>query len=308
MRPVCMCAFAKILSERLYKNALLLYNVRKDLLRVRRVKYIGSAFRYVFKNFIFIFLFALLPSYFFAASLDLNALGSIVDNILHGRAELSFPQLFSAFSLFNAARWQFGLVSFALTAIFMPMLLAFVEKHMRIGSRSLRGVAKRINYNFVSTFILIVLAVGVYELWAVLASGLIYACSLILDGIAQLIAALLLAFGMMALLSYIASIFMLWLPCLHITGYSFLDALVFSNQLSADRKGKIYLSVFLPFVAGVALVLAAVGVCGAYKTVVPVFVIIELIYLLLFLYFNVLMYAAYFDAAGEERGDLKKRF
>ena len=64
----------------------------------------------------------------------------------------------------------------------------------------------------------------------------------------------------------------------------------------------------LPYVAGMVLMLTVVGVCSRFDVFVPVFIFIELIFIVLFLYFCVLMYVAYFDAAGEERADIKKRF
>ena len=190
----------------------------------------------------------------------------------------------------------------------MPMLLAFIEKHMRIGSRSLKGIARRINYNFISTLAMLVLALAIYELWALVSSGLVYAAIILFGGIARTVIAIVLALGMYLLLAYIFTQIWLWLPCLQITGYNFMDALNFSAQAIGQNKKKLYVSIMLPYIAGMVLILAVVGVCSMYDVLVPAFVLIELIYILLFLYFNVLMYAVYFDAAGEEREDLKKRF
>ncbi len=272
------------------------------------MKYIANAFKYVFKNFIFIFPFALIPSYFFAAALDLQSLERIVRKVLAMDVDVSFDTVFNSFSLINGPRWPFGVVSFVCMAVFMPMLLAFIEKHMRIGSRSLKGIARRINYNFISTLVMLVVALAIYELWALVSSGLVYAAIILFGGAARTVIAILLALGMYLLLAYIFTQIWLWLPCLQITGYNFMDALNFSAQAIGQNKKKLYVSIMLPYIAGMALILAVVGACSLYHVLVPAFVFIELIYILLFLYFNVLMYAVYFDAAGEEREDLKKRF
>lgn len=272
------------------------------------MRYIGSALKYMFKNFIFLFPFALIPSYFFALALDLNSLETIVRKVLAVDVEVSFDTVFNSFSLITADRWLFGIVSFICMALFMPMLLAFIEKHMRIGSRSLKGIAKRINYNFISTLVILIIALAIYELWALVASGLIYASVLLLDGAARLVVAIVIALGMFLLLAYIFTQIWLWLPCLQITGYNFMDALVFSSQAIGSNKKRLYLAVMIPYIVCMALILTVVGICGSFDVVVPVFVFIELIYILLFLYCNVLMYTAYFDAAGEDREDLKKRF
>ena len=272
------------------------------------MEYIISALKYVFKNFIFIFAFALIPSYFFAMALDLRSLELIVSKLLAAEVDVSFGTVFNSFSLINSARWPFGLICFAAMAVCMPMLLAFIEKHMRIGSRSLKGLFKRINYNFISTFVLLVLALIVFELWALVSSGLIYAAILLFGGAARLIVSIVVAAGMFLLLSYIFMQVWLWLPCLHITGYNFMDALVFSSQAIGSNKKKLYVAIMLPYIAGMVLILAVVGICSNYDVIVPVFVLVELIFIFLFLYFNVLMYTAYSDTAGEEREDLKKRY
>lgn len=272
------------------------------------LRYIAGAFRYVFKNFIFLFPFALIPSYFFATALDIGNLEAIVNKITSADASFSFPNIFNAFSLVNGMRWAFALVSFVCIVLFMPLLLAFIEKHMRIGSRSFKGLIRRINYNFLSTLIFLIIAFAVYEIWALIASGLVYTAVLLFGGIARLIAVAVLAAGMVLLLAYIFSLIWLWLPCLQITGYSFGDALAFSSQIAGGKRRAIWLSLLIPYAVGAALAMVVVWVCAAYEITIPVFVFIEIIYIFLFLYLNAHMYVVYFDAAGEEREDLKKHY
>ena len=285
-----------------------LFGLTNGWIRRKSMKYIGGALKYVFKNFIFIFPFALLPSYFFAAALDLESLELIVRKLLAADSDVAFIAVFNSFSLINGPRWVFGVISFACMAVCMPMLFAFIERNMRIGARSFKGVVRRINYYFLTTLVMLIIALAIYELWALVASGLIYASVILFGGVACLVVAIVIALGMFALLAYIFTRLWLWLPCLHITGYHFMDALVFSSQTIGSNKKRLYVAILLPYLAGMALILAAVGVCGMYEIIVPVFVLIELIYILLFLYFCALMYTAYFDASGEERADLKKRF
>lgn len=272
------------------------------------MKYIGNALKYMFKNFIFIFPFALIPSYFFAFALDIPSLEAIVDKIVAADAEFSFSLIFNGFSLINGGRWYIAAISFVFMAIFTPLLLAFIEKHMRIGSRSFKGLLKRINYNFLSTFVFLVISLAIYELWALISSGLVFAAVLLFGGVARIVIVAVISLGMVLLLAYIFSLLWLWLPCLQITGYNFGDALAFSSQIAGGKRGAIFLSLLIPYAAGAVLALAVVGTCAAYDIIVPVFVFIEIIFILLFLYFCAHMYAVYFDAAGEEREDLKKRY
>ena len=140
------------------------------------MRYLGMTFKYIFKNFIFIFFFALIPSFFFAMSTDIHNIGAVADNIVTGEFDLSFVQLFNFFSLFSLKRWPFALAAFVLTLLFMAMLLSMMEKHMRVGSRSFRDLFKRIDYNLGSTFFILLLALIAYEFWALVTAGL---CSLV---------------------------------------------------------------------------------------------------------------------------------
>ena len=108
---------------------------------------------------------------------------------------------------------------------------------------------------------------------------------------------------MVAVLGYLFSTFLLWLPCLQITGYNYMDALVYSNNLSVRKKGPIFLALFLPAL-----------VCFAARLLIVAFVPFSRPRFSLssssscfYPVFCVLMFVAYFDAAGEERMDLKKK-
>lgn len=272
------------------------------------MKYIGSAFKYVFKNFIFVFLFALIPAYFLAMTADIGNIASISESIFSGKADLTFAQLFAFLSPLNGKGWPWAIVFFVAAAVCMPMLFGFIEKHMRIGSRSLKGVARCFNNNFLSTVAVLLIFAAVYELWALIAAGLVFAVTFLIDGFASYIVALIVLAGMDALIAYIASLILLWLPCLQITGYNFMDALSYSNQLYAKRKGKLFVAVLLPLLAGIVLQMFIVWVSPMAGFQIPVFILLELVFLLLFLYYCALMYVAYFEAAGEERADLKKKF
>ena len=162
--------------------------------------------------------------------------------------------------------------------------------------------------NFLPTLVVLLLFLLAYELWALLAAGLVYAVSLMLDGVACFILAVAVLFGANALLAWFASVFLLWLPCMQITGYSYMDSLNFSGQLYVRRRGKLFWAVFLPLLAGVVLQFAIVAASPLEALRVPAYVFLELVYLFLFLYYCVLMYVAYFGAAGEERMDLVKKY
>ena len=273
-----------------------------------QVNYIASALKYLFRNFIFIFVFALIPSYFFAMTADMKNMAEITDKIFALDADFTFGQIFTFLSPINARRWVFALICFASLAVCLPMLLGFIEKHMRIGTRSLKGVFGRFNYNFLTTLLVSVIFLAVFEAWSVLTSGMIYAAVSLFTGGVRLFMSLLIFFAMVALMCWAATVLLLWLPCMQVNGYGALEALSYSNRLVNERRGGLFLSVFLPALAGVILVLAAAALSDLINVYVPVFVAVFIIVDILFLYYCTLMFVAYFDLTGEERADLRKKF
>lgn len=272
------------------------------------MRYFKMTLKYLFRNFIFIFFFAVIPSYFYAKSCNLENLTAVVLSVMQGRFNLDFFQLFSFFSLFDISRWYFALIAFALTVIFMAMLLSLMDKHMRVGTRSFKDLFQRMDYNIGSTLYILSLAFICYELWALVSAGFISLVVMVItNGIARCIICLLFTIVIMVALCYIISKFLLWLPCRHITGYGFLDSLSYSSQLNANKKGGLFLSVLVPYFLCVILQCVVIVLSIYFELGRLPFLFIELIYLFVFLYFNVLMYVAFFDANGEERMDLKRK-
>ena len=113
--------------------------------------------------------------------------------------------------------------------------------------------------------------------------------------------------GLVALLCYGASFLLSWLPCRLLTGCGYMEALRYSNQLAAKKRGSLFLAVFLPVAACLALDLLIVGLSSMGNLNIPVVLTVELLVLLLFLYYASLMFVAYFALTGEERMDLPRQ-
>lgn len=270
------------------------------------MRYIGDAFRYAFKNFIFLFFFALLPSYFLAMSTDAGNAALLAEG-LFGEGEVRFANFFFFLSPFNAHGWPYAIVAFVLAAVCIPMLTGFIEKHMRIGIRSLHGLRGRFNHNFLSTLVLLFVFVAVYELWALLGAGLLYAETLLFGGAARAVIVLLTFCGLVGLVCYLASLAVLWLPSLQITGYAFMDALSCASVLYVAVRVRLFLAVLLPAAVGLAVQFVALALLSPGLEALDL-AVRELVFLLLTLYFVSLMFVAYFAASGEERLDNVKKY
>ena len=270
------------------------------------VRYIGGALRYMFKNFIFIFVFALLPSYFLAMSVDLDSLARLVRGFFTD-GDFLFYDLFFMLSPVNPGGWPFAIAAVVCILVCMPMLLGLIEKHMRLGIRTFKGVFGRFDCNFLATCVVSFVFFAVYEVWALITAGLLYAESLLFAGIASSVVVLITLIGLVALLCYGASFLLSWLPCRLLTGCGYMEALRYSNQLAAKKRGSLFLAVFLPVAACLALDLLIVGLSSMGNLNIPVVLTVELLVLLLFLYYASLMFVAYFALTGEERMDLPRQ-
>lgn len=270
--------------------------------------YTIHAFKYLAKNLLYMAAFALFPAVLLAVSMDMKALDAISKAYVGGKPlHLEFVQIFHAVSTFNFHSWgAFFTSALALVAMVLSgaMLMAFMEKHMRIGKRTLNGVFSKVNDNLVSSCGVCFLFVLIYEAWALIASALLFLVSRFGSlGIAYVLTVVLF-FGSQLVFHCIISIFYLWLPCMQMTGFRAFEALRYSYQLVSPVLWKVALGQFL------GLTVAEIGIllCAYFAPSVVVLIVATLLYAILILSFCVRMQVVYFDRAGLERVDLKKYY
>lgn len=269
------------------------------------MKYTIQSIKYLFKNFWYIFPFALILAIFLAFSLDKAAISELLTGYFTGEPGGAFSTIFHAVSVLNFRSWKIflsGLAGVVLMVLCVALMFAFIEKHMRIGKRTLNGVFSKLNDNLMSTAGIALLLVAVYELWALITSALLFCCFLPGSIAARYVLSVIVFFGMHFVLLYIVSIFYLWLPCLQITGFRAFEALRYSYQLVAPVKGKIIFGqCFSVAVSEILLALCCIFVPG--KT--AGFILAAILYAFMIAVFCIRMQVVYFDRAQIERADLK---
>ena len=141
------------------------------------MKYTGKSLKYVFANFGYLILFGLFPAVFLAYSLDSATVGRILGDFFSGEPRAKFSEIFRAVSIFNfrspTAVLSEGL-GVALTVVCVAMMMAFMEKHMRIGKKTWNGLFSKVNDNLLSTLGITLLFTALYELWALIVSALLF--------------------------------------------------------------------------------------------------------------------------------------
>ena len=273
------------------------------------MKYTVQSSKYVFKNFIYLFPFAILPAIFLAISTNEDSITNIITAFVGGRVtEWTFSELFRAISVLNFGSWEsivFGFVGIIAIVPCVALLMALLEKHMRIGKRTFNGLLGKLNDNLLSTAGVVLLVVAIYELWALLLAAFLFFLSRITAKVIAyaFVVIIFLAFHVLLMLS-IGAIY-LWLPCMQITGFRAMEALTYSYQLMNPIKAKITLVQLAVLIFTEALICA----CAVFLPIAIVFkTIAALLYAGVLMIYCVRMQIAYFDRDHIDRADLAKYY
>ena len=272
------------------------------------MNYTIASIKYILKNFWYILPFAILPALFLSLSIDKFAIQKVLTDYFTGKPGGSFPIIFRAISIFNfrdVGAFFAGLAGIVLMVVCVSLMMALIEKHMRIGKRTYNGIFSKLNDNLLSTCGICLFYVLIYEVWAVLISALLFLAYLVENVVAVYILSVIIFFSMHFVLLYVVSLFYLWLPCLQITGFRAFEALRYSYQLVAPVKMRIVSGQWISVTISEILI-------GLTAIFVPMrgfsFAAAAVLYMFMTVMFCVRMQVVYFDRAQLERADLKKYY
>lgn len=268
------------------------------------MKYTAKASQYVFKNFWYIFPFAVIPAFFFALALDAPATEIVLKSFFGGKInEITFTDTFRAISIFNFADAQAiisGIIGIIVSVVCVAMLMAMLEKHMRIGKRTFNGLFSKLNDNLLSTGAFILLMLAFYELWTVVTAALIALFASITFVPLAYVLTVVAFIGMHFVLVYAISTVYLWLPCMQITGFKPFEALSYAYQLVAPETNQIVFSQ-----VGVLIIAELlIGAIAIFLSEWGMMLAALAAYTLMLMLFIVRMQVVYFDRAQIDRADL----
>lgn len=279
------------------------------------MKLLKQTLQYIKKNLLHIILFVLVGGAMFTLSFNYSSFSATAVKFFTGEiGDITFYELISSLSIINISSWYFVLISLfsvGIVAVFLSMELAMVEKHMRIGSKTLNGLWGKVNDNFISTLFLILLVLAIYEVWAVLISAVLFAIISIFANIMvmQYILVSLAFAGAAYGLMYVVSMTYLWLPCLQITGFRYYESFKYAFNILADIRSSLIASFIVNGIAFAVILTGACFICGYFLNngaVAYIVAFIEFTYL--FAIFTVGQEVAFFEADGLERADLQPSY
>ena len=262
--------------------------------------------KYIARNIWAILPLAIVPAVFLALSLDYASIGVIVEGFFSGAPLADFLMLFRALSIIridSVAGGLFSVGAFLSVAFFMALLLAIVEKHMRIGKRTLSGVSTQFLHLLGPVFAVTFIYTALYEIWAVVLSALLFVVSS-LDAAALVYVLFCIVFGLLLLaFLYVIAVSYLWLPCKQITGFGAYDALLYSYRLLGGVRRRLVFSLLLSIGA-----LFAVLIGCSFLPQYVFWAVAFIAYAFLFLSFSIRMETVYFETDKLDREDLIRSY
>jgi len=270
------------------------------------VNIIIEHWKYIVKHIWFVLPFAVIPSLFLALTIDFSAVAEFFGGLFTGTPVTRFADIYSVWSLIDfrsALRTVYGVCAIITIIVAMEFLLAFVEKHMRIGKRTLSGLLEQFSGHILPVLFLFLLAFAAYEVWALILSAMLYAVAAIDSAVAVALLSFLLIAIFLAVLIYVVTVFYLWLPCILMTGFGPYHALLYSYQLVVGVRGKLILSILMSFVPAMLLFLG-ISFLPPFLTTIFAFILI----VFLFLSYCVRMETFYFETDQLDREDLLRSY
>ena len=263
--------------------------------------------KYMFKNFWYVIFCGLVPAVFLALTFYYRATSSVVRDFCTGNLQADFLLLLRTCGLIridSALGGIYTALGYLLTVLFAAVLLALVEKHMRIGKRTLNGIGREVKYLLLPTACIVFLFLALEEACAIVLSSLVFAILQLKATVLKYILSVCAFFLVFFVLLYVIEVFYLWLPCLQITGFRPYHAFLYSYRLSAGVRWKLIASHAL----SLAALLAVIG--GAAFIRQPV-IFYSIAFVFCFFYFSaffIRMETAYFQTDKLDREDIIKSY
>ena len=257
---------------------------------------------YIFKNIWFILPFAVIPALFLSLSMDFSAIEAFWRGLFTGDFVTDWFEIFSCFSLFGFGTTLdivYAVCGVICVLVFMSLTLAFVEKHMRIGKRTLASLLSQFRGVFLPVAGMMLFIFLLYEVWALVLAAMLYSILSIASKAAVIALSLVVIVLFFAALLYLIALIYLCLPCMHMTGLGPLQSLLYSYRLMVGVRGRLLLSLLMSFLPAALIVWGASFLPEAASVVIGL-----VLFTFLFMSYCVRMETFYFMADKLDREDL----
>lgn len=262
--------------------------------------------KYILANIWYVLPFAIVPAILLALNLDYHAISAVTAGFFTGEPRMHYLDFFNAWSIVRFDSWLgaiYTIFAFIACVCFITLLLVFVEKHLRIGKRTLSGLLSQFTSLLLPAFVTTLFYLLMFELWAVLFAAVLFAvCSMSSTSFVYVIYVLVVCVFLFALL-YLMPVCYLFLPCKLMTGFRAYDAFLYSYRLMTKVRWRLILSLLFSVLAMV-IVLAGCSLLPSY-----IFrIVTAVLFCFFFMSFGVRMLTVYFAADKLDREDVLKSY
>jgi hypothetical protein len=267
------------------------------------MRYVKGTLLYIKSNPLLIPCY-LIAAFAFGLLINPAAYQTISLSLTDGNISNSFTAWLSFLTLFNPQN-VYTSISSVMAYIILICDLAFihslVDKHIRFGTKSLRSVTSGFNINIVNGIIFAAFAIIAQLIVAAVISAVMKTCELIPVSYSY-IAGIIICAAIFLFVLFVAGLFLLWLPCVEVTGFKKFDALNYSYALARPKAWNIFAAFAVPAAATFTACIAVGLLCARIVT----YLVLPVIMGLFFVYTAVLSYIIYAEEEGISREDLKK--
>lgn len=210
----------------------------------------------------------------------------------------NFLQIYWNVSGYGYGNWLLSFLSLVILVMMLTLLVATVDRHMRIGDLRLRNPLTRINENVWVVLPVFVAFILLKELFDIAICLMCYLC-LPLESSTYVLVLCAFFVVFYFIFSVIIAFFANWVPHSFNTGLSVTKSLASSVRLATGNLFKLALTIFVGIVLSVVIMTFGIMVGGITKILLS-----AISYFVLSIYFVVMMYVVYYDTTGLEREDI----
>ena len=284
----------------LAKTGSIYYNDLHKECRGKEMRYIGLSLKFIGKNILHLTVFTLLP----AVALAFYYRNSSFFVFLKGIFSMEGTKnSYFYYSLISGERWYLGLIAVFAVFLLVCLVIAYVQRTMKVGGKSLKMPFIKMNETIIPVFLILIIFLLLFQLFALFASLLVDLLLRANPATYRILIPIILILLYTILFVVIILLFMA-IPIMVVTGYRFREAISYSIKLSNKRVFKFTLAILLPiiFVVTLSVVLNFVTKIDALRIVLSGAIIWFIL-----MYYPVLMMTTYYDITGMSRMDIKRK-
>lgn len=269
------------------------------------MKYLKNSLSYLFKNFLYIFLLALVPTAFIGGLLSPFKLFEFMTNY-SGIVVNSFGDIFYALVDFKALTIFFAFLAVIIVSIFVSLAIGQMENHMRSGKLNYKSMSQYLNNNILVVILNIAMIWLIWFVLQFLLSAILMLLHIIISGIGSapnvgnIVVAIIFCALKFAIFVQLTAIIFLTIPNMLISGYPTKQAISNSIKILNKNNFKFLLAMIIPFVIIIPM---ACLLKGSLCYITNVFGT-----LILFMYYTTLSMTSYFELSSIPRYDNRKYY